>query len=703
VIVDGKTLGESTIARTAAMRRRMARDAVAAAVEADPLRRESIERISRLTAAQAGRQAERLVAGVQDAASHVILESLVSQWTVPETARQLQEVIAGNALWQSAMLARTDLIATSNAASLEGAMSLGEEAPGYKIWLATSDERTRDTHAEADGQAVPTDQPFSVGGSLMMYPGDPDGGSDSETINCRCTIIYSDDVVPTADADELGLSASGEEGEMAAALTAAEFSAKERDRLADEGIAMEDGSFPIRNGSDLRNAIMSVGRASDPDAARRHIIKRARALDLLDELPEAWNISAAAASEKAQELSRNHPGHPGAKGNTVVPQSIPKVIPEHNGKDEYRDLRQEARKRMVDSALQVVAAALQEGYEEEMCADCGQYPAMKGSTACEGCLEMEGTVASVEPDCGCGDAVLMASVAAPETPPASWFEDPQLDGPTPLTVDEDGRMRGHLALWDQCHTGYPDRCVTPPRGLTYDWYQAFPLDTAEGQTIRVGKVTVGTGHANPNASRAAAAAHYDNTGSVAAYARAGEDRFGPWLAGAVKSDATPEQIRDLRVNGPSGDWRLVRSPQKSALELVGVLSVPVQGFPIAALSAAGDGEQEVVSLIAGLAYSGVQAATVTFEEALESLNMEAEVEGELPVLFAPHIDREIGQRIAFLSDKGTWPTEPISGGTFSPYEWDQVVRASTRLIVEPETPESILLRRRLLDTGFLVT
>jgi hypothetical protein len=42
------------------------------------------------------------------------------------------------------------------------------------------------------------------------------------------------------------------------------FPEKERKELAKEGEAMPDGSFPIRNEQDLKDAIRSVGRAKDP-------------------------------------------------------------------------------------------------------------------------------------------------------------------------------------------------------------------------------------------------------------------------------------------------------------------------------------------------------------------------------------------------------------------------------------------------------
>ena len=67
-----------------------------------------------------------------------------------------------------------------------------------------------------------------------------------------------------------------------------DYSASQRRRMAANGQAMRDGSFPIADEADLRNAIQSVGRAANYESARRHIIRRARALGLTDILPEEW-------------------------------------------------------------------------------------------------------------------------------------------------------------------------------------------------------------------------------------------------------------------------------------------------------------------------------------------------------------------------------------------------------------------------------
>lgn len=67
-----------------------------------------------------------------------------------------------------------------------------------------------------------------------------------------------------------------------------EFSEDERKRLAEQGSAMPDGSFPIVTEEDLKNAIQAIGRAKDPEAAKRHIRKRAKALGLEELIPEEW-------------------------------------------------------------------------------------------------------------------------------------------------------------------------------------------------------------------------------------------------------------------------------------------------------------------------------------------------------------------------------------------------------------------------------
>lgn len=69
-----------------------------------------------------------------------------------------------------------------------------------------------------------------------------------------------------------------------------EFPAEERRRLAERGLAMPDGSFPIVTVEDLRNAIQAFGRAKDKEAVKRWIIRRAKELGRTDLLPDKWRV-----------------------------------------------------------------------------------------------------------------------------------------------------------------------------------------------------------------------------------------------------------------------------------------------------------------------------------------------------------------------------------------------------------------------------
>ncbi len=171
-----------------------------------------------------------------------------------------------------------------------------------------------------------------------------------------------------------------------------------------------------------------------------------------------------------------------------------------------------------------------------------------------------------------------AAGLVPLEPPADWFTDPELDGPTPLTVTDDGRVFGHLATWDTCHTGLPG-CVPPPRSPTgYMNFHLGEIKTAEGDRVAVGTLSFDKGHAGVRASVDRTIAHYDDTTTAGAHVRAGEDAWGIWLAGALNPRISAEEARVLMAAPPSGDWRQVRKGE--GRDLVGALAVNVPGFPV---------------------------------------------------------------------------------------------------------------------------
>lgn len=66
------------------------------------------------------------------------------------------------------------------------------------------------------------------------------------------------------------------------------FTQERRMKLAKDGLALPDGSYPIVTVGDLKNAIQAYGRAKDKQAAKQHIMKRAKSLNAMDLIPEEW-------------------------------------------------------------------------------------------------------------------------------------------------------------------------------------------------------------------------------------------------------------------------------------------------------------------------------------------------------------------------------------------------------------------------------
>ena len=176
-------------------------------------------------------------------------------------------------------------------------------------------------------------------------------------------------------------------------------------------------------------------------------------------------------------------------------------------------------------------------------------------------------------------------------PPAAWFSNPKLSGPTPLTVDDNGRVFGHIAAWHVDHIGMTAGTKPPRSKSGYAYFHTGVLRADDSKDYPVGQLTLAGGHASLEASAREAVKHYDDTASAVADVHAGEDQFGIWVAGSLRPSATPEQIRALRASAPSGDWR----PIKGALELVAVCQVNVPGFPIARARVAGG---QVYALVA---------------------------------------------------------------------------------------------------------
>jgi hypothetical protein len=213
------------------------------------------------------------------------------------------------------------------------------------------------------------------------------------------------------------------------------------------------------------------------------------------------------------------------------------------------------------------------------------------------------------------DADSLVASGGPMAPPAEWFASPGLDRATPLTITDDGRIFGHLALWGVCHVGIDGTCVMAPRSSTgYGYFTLGAVRTSDGRDVFTGPITLGTGHANDRLDAADTRAHYDNTGTAVADVASGEDEHGIWLAGALRPDCDELTVRKLRASTLSGDWRRIGG----YFELVAALAVNRPGFPVARVASG-----QPMSLVAAGAMA-VQKQAAPWQAAFDAVRAEFE-------------------------------------------------------------------------------
>jgi len=76
-------------------------------------------------------------------------------------------------------------------------------------------------------------------------------------------------------------------------LNEKDYSTEQRKAMAEKGLALPDGSFPIANIQDLKNAILSYGRSKDHSKVAKFIAKRAKALGAEDLIPDTEDFQKA--------------------------------------------------------------------------------------------------------------------------------------------------------------------------------------------------------------------------------------------------------------------------------------------------------------------------------------------------------------------------------------------------------------------------
>lgn len=216
------------------------------------------------------------------------------------------------AQWREAMLAETwyigqEAVDAGLADFVQGAEPATDAAP---VSLAATWDLSIFAKRPGQPQAAAPDGGETSGSE----PWDPDGNGDDDS----CPEGDTDHSHWAPDGTQLkpvpGKPMTGPDGHVSYArsggaplISNEKYDAEDRKRMASNGQAMDDGSYPIADAEDLDNAIHAVGRGgSEHDAIRRHIIKRAAALGLSSRIPDNWN-----GDGSLKTSADNHAAHAG--------------------------------------------------------------------------------------------------------------------------------------------------------------------------------------------------------------------------------------------------------------------------------------------------------------------------------------------------------------------------------------------------------
>lgn len=123
---------------------------------------------------------------------NAVTQGIIQGESIEQITKRMADALESTNMSKMRMFARTAMTGAQNAGrqkQMEDAERRGIEI--RKQWIATLDDRTRDTHQHLDGQTVAVSESFHVGTKkgveFIRYPGDPNA-DPALVYNCRCTM-----------------------------------------------------------------------------------------------------------------------------------------------------------------------------------------------------------------------------------------------------------------------------------------------------------------------------------------------------------------------------------------------------------------------------------------------------------------------------------------------------------------------------------
>lgn len=151
--------------------------------------------------AQSGSQITNVAETTRQDAQRIIKASYAEGLSIRDTATAIRAGMREANTARATLIARTELAGAVNGGSLAATriVAAATDVVYSKKWLVGEGARypRHETYDGLDGQTVPLDGLFDVGGASLDHPGDPSGPPE-EVCNCRCTLVYE---TPEGDVD----------------------------------------------------------------------------------------------------------------------------------------------------------------------------------------------------------------------------------------------------------------------------------------------------------------------------------------------------------------------------------------------------------------------------------------------------------------------------------------------------------------------